>query len=343
MASSALFKFHSQTFKSPNPSPPSSHHPKPRISHLHFPNLTSPHSRHLNKESATRTRFLAPLCSSLPSPSSPPVSKEEAILQAKTCLSSCLVKPLNNPKLASPKLKKLKQPRFRLEIPILDDDDGSPSSLTQLAFSIFSDMPISRRGSNVVVKLLFLWPDPSFIEPAVKAFRSDSTTNHIAMSPVSEPLKKALKSADVAVFMAPERSQLEDVRLSTEGFATKPVVMINPRWLFEEEKSFGDDDFVGSFDVIYAFTGLEVRGILSKRKGVIFKCVRDGVVSGERWNVLVEEEEGDGALKVVSQFKARPSMEEVELVLYNLMAMNSPITKSAKFLKDLVSNITGKK
>ena len=162
------------------------------------------------------------------------------------------------------------------------------------------------------------------------------------MSPVSEPLNKALKTADVAVFMAPERSQLEDVRVSTEGFATKPVVMINPRWLFEEEKSFGDD-FVGSFDVVYAFTGLEVRGILSKRKGVIFKCVRDGVVSGERWNVLVEEEEGDGALKVVSQFKARPSMEEVELVLYNLMAMNSPITKSAKFFKDLVSNITGKK
>ncbi|KAG2317515.1 hypothetical protein Bca4012_068407 [Brassica carinata] len=341
MASSALLKFHSQTFKPPNPS---SNHPKSRIiSHLHFPNSTPRHSRRINKESATRTRFLVPLCSSsLPSPSSPPTSKEEAILQAKTCLSSCLVKPLNNPKLASPKLKRLKQPRFRLEIPILDDD-GSPSSLTQLAFSIFSDMPISRRGSDVV-KLLFLWPDTSFIEPAVNAFRSDSTTtNHVAMSPVSDSLNRALKSADVAVFMAPVRSQLEDVRVSTEGFAAKPVVMINPRWLFEEEKSFVDDDFVGSFEVIYAFTGLEVRGILSKRKGVIFKCVRDGVVSGERWNVLVEEEEGDGALKVVSRFKARPSMEEVELVLYNLMAMNSPITKSAKFLKDLVSNISGKK
>lgn len=164
------------------------------------------------------------------------------------------------------------------------------------------------------------------------------------MSPVSDPVKSALRSADVAVFMAPERSQLEDVRTATQGFSTKPVVMINPRWLFEEEKSFDDesDGFVGSFEVIYAFTGLEVRGVLSKRKGVIFRCVRDGVVSGERWNVLVEEEE-EGTLKVVSQFKSRPSMDEVELVLYNLMAMNSPITKSAKFLKDLVSNITGKK
>lgn len=164
-------------------------------------------------------------------------------------------------------------------------------------------------------------------------------------TPVSDSLNKALRSADVAVFMAPEKSQLEDVKTASEAFSSKPVVMINPRWLFEEEKSFGDEfnGFIGSFEVIYAFTGLEVRGVLSKRKGVIFKCVRDGVVSGERWNVLVEEEEGNGTLKVVSQFKTRPSMDEVELVLYNLMAMNSLITKSAKFLKDLVSNITGKK
>jgi hypothetical protein len=86
---------------------------------------------------------------------------------------------------------------------------------------------------------------------------------------------------------------------------------------------------------------LEVRGILSKRKGVIFKCVRDGVVSGEKWTVLVEEEGGE--LKVVSRFKARPSIGEVENVLYNLMAINSPITKSARFFKDLVSNVTGRK
>ena len=86
--------------------------------------------------------------------------------------------------------------------------------------------------------------------------------------------------------------------------------------------------------------GLEVRGVLRNWKGVIFKCVRDGVVSGERWEDLVEEE---GKLKVVSKFKARPSITEVETVLYNVMAMNSPITKSAKFLKNLVSNVTGKK
>ena len=86
--------------------------------------------------------------------------------------------------------------------------------------------------------------------------------------------------------------------------------------------------------------GLEVRGVLSKRKGVVFKCVRDGVMSGEKWTILVEEE---GELKVIMRFKTRPSIGEVENVLYNLMAINSPITKSAKFFRGLVSNVTGKK
>ena len=39
-------------------------------------------------------------------------------------------------------------------------------------------------------------------------------------------------------------------------------------------------------------------------------------MSGERWSFHVEEREG---LKLVSSFKARPTIGEVENVLYNLM------------------------
>ncbi|KAL4561598.1 hypothetical protein LXL04_033768 [Taraxacum kok-saghyz] len=77
-------------------------------------NLSSPPK---SKEEAIRqakTCLLSITCNL----SSPPKSKEEAIRQAKTCLSSTLEKPLNNPKLAAGKLKKLKQPRFRVEIPL---------------------------------------------------------------------------------------------------------------------------------------------------------------------------------------------------------------------------------
>nr|XP_027062573.1 uncharacterized protein LOC113688945 [Coffea arabica] len=283
-----------------------------------------------------RTPSLSPKCSV--SSATPPTSKEEAILQAKVCLASTLEKPLNNPKLAG-KLKKLKQPRFRMEIPVIDD---SPSSLSQLAIQVFGDMPIKRKGTRV--KILIFWSNQSLKEAANEVF--DSQNGYILvensdLSSVYNEETRTLSSTDVAVFLAPDASQLAVLKTITDDLYPKPVVLFNPGWAFEEESDFGElSSFVGSFEVVYSFMGLEVRGILSKRKGVIFKRVRDGVLSGERWNVFVEE---NGEMKVVSSFKARPSITEVETVLYNLMAINSPITKSAKFLKNLMSHATGKK
>lgn len=193
------------------------------------------------------------------------------------------------------------------------------------------------------MNILIIWPNPTFLEAALEAFESNPSNpvEHVDISSLSDGDTRILNSADVAVFLAPEDSQLAVVKEAADSLFPRPVVIFNPRWAFEDENEFKElSGFVGSFDVIYSFMGLEVKGLLSNRKGVIFKCVRDGVVSGEKWNVLVEEE---GELKVVSTFKARPSIGEVENVLYNLMAMNSPVTKSVKFLKDLVSNVTGKK
>ncbi|KAL8195541.1 hypothetical protein R6Q57_025944 [Mikania cordata] len=270
--------------------------------------------------------------------SSPPKSKEEAIRQAKTCLITTLEKPLNNPKLAAGKLKKLKQSRLRVEIPVIDD---SPESLTQLALQLFDEMPIKRKGSKV--KILILWPNSRLTEAANKLqFGSVDNADIVSLMNMGDGVNRVLNSADLVVFLTPEGSQLEVMEAVTNSMYPKPMVIFNPRWSYDdEESSLGDfKDFLGSFEVVYSFMGLEVRGLLSNRNGVVFKCVRDGVLSGERWSVLVEEE---GELKLVSRFKTRPSITEVENVLYNLMAVNSPITKSAKFLKGLVSKVTGKK
>ncbi|KAG8365033.1 hypothetical protein BUALT_Bualt18G0060900 [Buddleja alternifolia] len=237
-------------------------------------------------------------------------------------------------------MKKIKQPRLRVEIPVVDD---SPASLSQLALQVFNEMPMRKKGSKI--KILILWPNQRLTMAAIDAFdshSSDIVVQNIDISSILDEDIRTLNSADVAVFMAPEASQLAVMKTVSDRFYPKPVVMFNPKWVFEDEVNFGEmSGFVGSFEVVYSFMGLEVRGILSKKKGVVFKCVKDGVLSGERWNVFVEEEEGE--LRVVSRFKSRPSITEVENVLYNLMAINSPVTKSAKFLKDLVSNVTGKK
>ncbi|KAK3040244.1 hypothetical protein RJ639_028159 [Escallonia herrerae] len=317
-----LLKIHLHKIKPSNPSP--QFHPNRHFTHLSIP---PPIPQHRPK--------IPPL--SLQCNVTPPTTKEEAILQAKTCLSTTLEKPLNNPKLAG-KLKKVKQPRFRLEIPVVDD---SPASISQLALDVFKDLPVKRKG--LAARLLIIYPNTTLTETAAKAFkpRSSSFVEHMDISSVTNGDTKILTSADVTVFLAPEASQLAIMKTVTDSLYPRPVVIFNPKWGFEEESSFGElEGFLGTFEVVYSFMGLEVRGLLSKRKGMVFRCVRDGVLSGEKWSVLVEEE---GQLKVISRFKERPSINEVENVLYNLMAINSPITKSAKFLKDLVSNVTGKK
>lgn len=130
---------------------------------------------------------------------------------------------------------------------------------------------------------------------------------------------------------------MEEVRVLTNCLTPKPVVLFNPKWAFEEEKGFDSHlgSFVGSFNVIYSFMGLEVRGLLSRRNGVLFR-----VVGGEGWLVMVEDEgkmKKKGELQVVSRFMRRPAIGEVENVLYNLMAANSPVTNAIKFFRDLVA------
>ncbi|KAJ6417321.1 hypothetical protein OIU84_003102 [Salix udensis] len=309
---SNLLKFHIQSFKTTNRSTQSLQQ-KTHFSHIAFPENHHRHHRHLVH---FRVFFPSPLLyqsrspalsiHSLSSSSSPPTSKEEAVVQAKTCLSTTLEKPLNNPKLAG-KLKKLKQPRFQIEIPVMDD---SPTSLSQLASDVFKDLPIKRRGAPV--KILILWPDPTLKNRGIEAFqsyKSSKNLEHVDISSVRNTDSRILSSAEVAVFLAPVTSQLPDIKTVTDISVPKASSHISTP-----------------------------NGGLEKRMSL---CVRDGAVSGEKWTVLVEEEGGE--LKVVSRFKARPSIVEVENVLYNLMAINSPITKSAKFFKDLVSNVTGRK
>lgn len=262
---------------------------------------------------------------------SPPRSKEEAILQAKTSLSIALDKPLNNAKLAG-KFKKLKQPKFLVEIPVVDDE--YPDCLSQLALQIFGDTPVKMKGS--AIKILILWPNLTLKEAGIKSFGSYSK-NKVEHMDILSANNRNLGSNDIAIFVAPETSQLSVIKAVSDSFYPRPIVIFNPRWGFDEEATFGElRGFVASFEVVYSFTGLEVRGILSKRKGVIF---RSGLSTGGEWSVWVEE----GDLKLVSRFKARPSLVQVENVLYNLMAINSPVTKSVKFLRDMVSNVTGKK
>lgn len=267
---------------------------------------------------------------------SPPTTKDEAIAQARTCLANALARPLNNaalPRLAG-KLKKQRQPRLRLEIPVFDD---SPDSLSRLALDVVSDLPTKR---NPPPKLLLLWPPPLLTSLAAAGVGNSSSVISSKFEPLGG-LRPSLAVADVVVFFSPASSQLGSMREICEAFHPKPAVLFNPGWSYEEEGEMAGS-FVRSFEVVYSFMGLEVRGVLSRKRGVVFRCVKDGGLgAGEGWEVMVEGE--GGKMELVTKFKRRPAMGEVENVLYNVMAMNSPVTKTVKFLRNLASSSSSTK
>jgi Domain of unknown function (DUF1995) len=189
--------------------------------------------------------------------------------------------------------------------------------------------------------MLLVWPSPALEQVANQTF--GVSCNTVINSKLGSITLDLLSSSDLGVVLAPEESQLEEISTLAEELYPKPVILFNPKWAFEDEKDFKKRvvGFVESFDVVYSFTGLEVQGILSRRRGVVLRCVRDGKASGEPWLVMVQE--GDkGEMKVVTRFIKRPSIVEVEAVLYNLMAANSPLTKSIKSVSDFVRNVTKK-
>ncbi|KAM2188801.1 hypothetical protein ACFX1R_032299 [Malus domestica] len=110
------------------------------------------------------------------------------------------------------KLKKPKQPRFRLEIPLADD---SPESLSHLALQLFQDLPIKRISSKVNV--LNVWSNAAFAETALKAFGACPSTpvEHSDISSIANDNTGNLNSADVAVFLAPEGTQLAVTKRDT--------------------------------------------------------------------------------------------------------------------------------
>ncbi|TVU20048.1 hypothetical protein EJB05_36235, partial [Eragrostis curvula] len=274
---------------------------------------------------------------------SPPSSREEAVAQARSCLAAALQKPLNN-SVPLKKQKRQRQARFRAEIPVVDD---SPGSLARLAFDVFS-AGVKRKGAPA--RLLLVWPSAEALAAALREHSNwGDSTAHAQLDAVAPD---ALGACDAAVFLAPATSQVDKVRAAAATLEPKPVVLFNPAWSFDEEEQGGDafggagaKGFVASFDVVYSFTGLEVRGLLSKKTGVLLRCVDGGRFGGESWVLMVEADAPAkaGEFRVVSRLKRRPTIGEVETMLYNLMAANSPVTKSARFLREMVSNVTGRK
>lgn len=283
---------------------------------LHSPPLLSPPSSCGCK---LTTSILAPSCKLPQYPaSSPPCSKQEAFLQARTSLSSLLHKSLR-PRHPSPS----RHLHLTIELPLLHP--SSNPALASLLLDLFAGFSISKRASPLS---LAVFCDPALVTALEAAhcpaqFQFCSLHSHVDL----------VQDAQVVVFLAPKLSQIAHIENVAKLAAPRPLVLLNPEWSAEEEADSPKAPFLQSFEVVYSYLPLAIQGFFSKTEGAVLKHVRGGAPAGTPWLIFVKD--GD-QLKCVASLKQRPGAVDLENALYNSMAANSPVTKSISFLRGLV-------
>lgn len=258
----------------------------------------------------------------------PPESREEAIAQAAGSVSSLLDKMLKRQGPSTVKQRKQQQQtKLRVEIPVLDD---TPSSLVSLTLDFSSALFSRKRGS-----------------PGVAVFFSDASTLDLAREQLANRGGNPNKSfhelsserevsgnVSVVVIAGARCDQTALLQELARNVSPRPIVVLNPEWSPEDETDPTWGAFLTSFEAAYAFIPLAIQGFLSKTEGAVLKNVRSGAPGGRPWLIFVKE---DGKYSRLASLHRRPGPAELESALYNAMAANSPVTKSIKFLRGLVS------
>lgn len=258
-------------------------------------------------------------CKSASGGEAPPESREEAIEQAAGSVSSLLEKALKRRGPTTVKQRRQeRQVKLRVEIPVLDD---APSSLVALTLDLVSALfPGAREPPRVAV----FFTNASSVTLARD--QSSASSFHSLQSEQEVP-------SDVAVVLV-AGARFDDtasLQALARNVTPRPIVVLNPEWSPDDESDASWGAFVSSFDAAYTFLPLAIQGLFSKTEGAVVKSAR----SGAPWLIFVKE--ADGTFTRLSSLKRRPGPAELESALYNAMAANSPVTKSIKFLRGLVS------
>jgi hypothetical protein len=270
----------------------------------------------------------------------PPRSREEAVEQAGASVSALLEKALKRQGPSTVKQRKeQKQVRLRVEIPVLDD---SPATLVSLTLDLLAS--INQKKTAPIKKLVFL-SDTSLLNLALErqsmgGQAPESLTGiefKLLVPENAAAAKVTSEESQVLFIVTPKLEQAAIVAKVLEAFNPRPVVVLNPDWSFEDEAADKDmawGTLISSFEVTYSYVPLAVQGIFSKTEGAVLKHVKSGAPAGRPWLIFVKQND---QFICVSSLRRRPQAADLESVLYNSMAANSPVTKSIQFLRGLVS------
>eukprot|EP00252_Welwitschia_mirabilis_P026821 TRINITY_DN8944_c0_g1_i1.p1 TRINITY_DN8944_c0_g1~~TRINITY_DN8944_c0_g1_i1.p1 ORF type:complete len:339 (+),score=20.76 TRINITY_DN8944_c0_g1_i1:260-1276(+) len=257
----------------------------------------------------------------------PAETTEEAAEQARRCLSEIIAKTLKKPKPKQKQKKRKQQLRLRVEIPLMDESAASFVSVMEKLLEGFPIIDGFRRQIGV------FWSG-SLRDASLQSGKRDFVVKSWNVLDSFESGFTFDSDIDAAFFIAPETQEMRSVEAISKDIGATAVVLLNPRT--DDEAAEEMSAFLSSFEVVYSFTPLAIRGFFGgKREGAVFRFFSGSRSRyGSPWLLLVKEK---GKYRCVSEFRKRPDSYEIETALYDLLARDSPLTKSFKFLKSLVS------
>ncbi|MCO5614814.1 hypothetical protein L7F22_069098 [Adiantum nelumboides] len=265
----------------------------------------------------------------------PPSSREEALSQAKSSISVFIEKALRDAGPSTVKQRKLsRQVRLRVELPLLNESDATRASFL---FDLLSTFSVGKRGTPMSFSV---FSSPGVVEqlkkePCFKAHSQEDAKNPIFQCYGITENVTSFENVQAMVILCPKLSDVSDIVRIAKAGDPRPILLLNPGWSLEEEEAEASHaSFLQSFEVVYSYLPLAIQGFFSKTEGAVLKHVKSGAPAGRPWLVFAREGE---SMKCVASIKKRPTAIDLENALYNAMAANSPITKSIKFLRGLVS------
>jgi len=247
-----------------------------------------------------------------------PSSKEEAIAQACAALEAQM-RPSKKERRAGRKkgFAGAAAKKLALEIPVLDD---SPGALAELA----GDLLDGARGGDFTV--------------AVCGGHAEAFSGRLGKRAVSiEDAVADPPGGDVLV-VAPGLADLEDVEELARQSRGAALVLLNAGWDTEHPPE-EHRAFVRSFKVVYSFLPLQVQLVMVTQEGAVLKCALDGSPDAAPWRTFVVR---GGVHEQVGRMTKRPTSEDIELIMVNASAAQSPINQGIKGARGFLDRLTGK-
>eukprot|EP01023_Acetabularia_acetabulum_P002573 TRINITY_DN11079_c0_g1_i1.p2 TRINITY_DN11079_c0_g1~~TRINITY_DN11079_c0_g1_i1.p2 ORF type:complete len:253 (+),score=17.23 TRINITY_DN11079_c0_g1_i1:426-1184(+) len=121
--------------------------------------------------------------------------------------------------------------------------------------------------------------------------------------------------------------QLQEVYKLFEDNKTDLKILVNSEWCLDPPT--GWEEFSESFLPIYVFRPLEVKGLLGQKMGFMFKF---GIEQNSSYRFYLSDD-SDGSLNQIGQQNTRPSQSDIETVMYNANAAQSPINKGLSWMQ----------